>query len=224
MSKKTLQPTDLTRLKRTHERGAFDLETIHEILDASPLCHIGYQIEDQPAVTPTLQWRIGNRVYWHGSSASRAMRRSTETKTCLTVTLLDGYVLARSGFSHSVNFRSVMVFGTPVLVTDPVEKEESLRAMVDHMIPGRWPSLRPVTPKELKATAVLWMPIDEASAKIRSGGPLDEEDYDWPVWAGTIPMRQVFDQPITDENSTHDLPTPDYVFDLVKSSQEGNKR
>ena len=182
-------PSERTRLRRLHERGAHDRETIDAILDAGVLCHVGYVIDGSPHVTPTLYWREGDRVYWHGSSASAMLRKSVGAEVCLSVTHMDGFVMARSGFHHSVNFRSVMIFGTAEKVEDPGDKLAGLEAFVEHLFPGRWPSLRPVTDQELKATTVLSMPIEEASAKIRTGPPVDdEEDYALPVWAGVVPL------------------------------------
>jgi uncharacterized protein len=149
-------------------------------------------------VTPTLQWREADRVYWHGSSASRMIRAATGAPVCLTVTLLDGLVLARSGLEHSVNFRSVMVFGTAEHVA-PTDKEHHLQVMMDQMFPGRWPQLRPITRQELKATAILSLPISEASAKIGQGMPTDPpEDMAWPVWAGVVPISQTLGAPQAD--------------------------
>lgn len=192
----TTPPSPRTRLRRMHDKAAYDAATIHAILDAQPLAHIGHLVGGAPVVTPTLQWREGDRVYWHGSTASRMIRACAGQPVCLTVTLLDGLVMARSGLEHSVNFRSVMVFGTAEMVTD---KEPHLQAMIDQMFPGRWPQLRPMTAQEVKATAVLSLPLTEASAKIGSGMPTDPpEDMAWPVWAGLIPLRQVAGAPEPD--------------------------
>ena len=195
----TRAPTPRTRLRRLHDKAAYDADTIRAILDAQPLAHIGHLIDGAPAVTPTLQWRIGERVYWHGSSASRMIKASAGQAVCLTVTLLDGLVLARSGLEHSVNFRSVMVFGVAEAVSDPAAKARHLETMIEQMFPSRWPQLRKVTAQELKATAVLSLPITEASAKIGTGMPTDPpEDMDWPVWAGVVGIRQVLDPPQSD--------------------------
>ena len=162
-------PTDRTRVRRLPERGAYDRATIDAILDAMPVAHVGYSIDGQPFVTPTLQWREGDHVYWHGSAASRMLRVIDGAPVCLTVTLIDGMVLARSAFNHSMNYRSVMLLGKAHAVTDPAVKEARLRTFVESQFPGRWDMLRPVTAQELKGTTVLGMPIDECSAKIRSG-------------------------------------------------------
>ncbi len=182
-------PTDRTRLRRAAEKAAHDMATIHAILDAGPVAHVGYILNGAPHVTPTLHWREGDRVYWHGSSASRFLRAIDGTQACLTVTLTDGLVLARSGFEHSITYRSVMIFGTVHAVTDPDEKEAHLKTMMDQMFPGRWPLLRPMSGQELKATTILTMPLNEASAKISAGMPDDPpQDRTWPVWAGIVPL------------------------------------
>ena len=197
-------PTDFTRLRRMHERGHFDRETIHAILDATPHCHVGHIIKGRPVVIPTLHWREGDAVYWHGSSASRMLRENASgSEACLTVTILDGYVLARSGFHHSINYRSVMCFGTPRLIENDDEKLASLKAFMDRLFPGRWEALRPVTSQELKATSILAMDLTEASAKIRTGAPGDDpEDTTWPIWGGVLPVHQAAGNPIPDAHVT----------------------
>lgn len=213
-------PTLRSRVKRNHTRGAYDRETVHAILDAVPVCHVGYVIDGQPYVTPTLQWREGSRLYWHGSSASRMLRTvQTGVPVCLTVTEMNGYVMARSAFHHSINYRSVMAFGTAQLLTEPEEKEASLKRMMEHLFPGRWDTLRPVTAQELKATSVVGMEIEEASAKIRTGPPIDdEEDYGLDVWAGVLPMAQRPGAPIDDPRLAPGVPVPGHVsgFALAK--------
>ena len=168
----TLETTERTRLRRYHERGHFDRATIDAILDAMAMCHVGYLIKGKPVVMPTFQWREGDHVYWHASSAGRGIRNAEGTEVCLTVSILDGLVLARSGMHHSANSRSVMIFGTPRRITDEKEKLEKLKGFIDKMYPGRWDTLRPVTAQEAKATAILSLPITEASAKVRTGGIL----------------------------------------------------
>ena len=195
----TKAPTPRSRLKRLHDKAAYDPETIKAILDAQPLAHIGHLIDGAPAVTPTLQWREGERVYWHGSTASRMIRAAAGQPVCLTVTLLDGLVLARSGLEHSVNFRSVMVFGVADSVSGTDAKSRHLERMMEQMYPGRWAQLRPMTAQEMKATAVLSLPISEASAKIGAGMPTDPpQNANWPVWAGQISIRQVLNPPEPD--------------------------
>lgn len=191
--------TERSRLRRAHERGAYDRKTVYNVLDAMPLAHIGYQMDGRPSVLPTLQWREGDHVYWHGSSASRAIRAMDGADVCMTVTLIDGYVLARSAFHHSVNYRAAMIFGRAERITDYEAKAARLKAMVDILFPERWDLLRPMTEQEVKATAVLRMPIEEASAKIRSGPPKDdEEDYALPIWAGQVPINMGIGAPVDD--------------------------
>ena len=194
----TKAPSPRTRLRRLHEKAAYDFDAIAAVLDAQPLAHIAHLLDGAPRVTPTLQWREGDRVYWHGSSASRMIRAATGAQVCLAVTSLDGLVLARSGFEHSVQFRSVMIFGRAEPVTGRA-KTRHLEAMMEGMFPGRWPRLRPMTAQELKATAILSLPIDEASAKLAPGGPDDPPpDRAWPVWAGHVPVRTVLGEPVAD--------------------------
>ena len=186
-------PTARSRVKRHHERGAYDFDAIASILDATFLCHVGYVIDGQPYVTPTSFWRDDDVLYWHGSSASRMLRTVGKgIDCCLTVTIVDGLVLARSAFNHSINYRSAMLFGRAGFIEDEAEKLRQLELFTERMYPGRWHELRPVTSQEIKATTVLSMSIDEGSAKVRSGPPKDDApDYDWPVWAGVIPVQSV---------------------------------
>jgi uncharacterized protein len=194
-------PSDRTRVRRLPARGRYDRESIEAIIDASIVGHVGYVMDGQPYVTATSVWRQGDRLYWHGSSASRAIRASQGMPVCITVTLLDGLVLARSGFDHSLNYRSVMVLGEARDVSDEAEKLTALEAFTERLYPGRWATLRPATRRELKATAVLWVDLREASAKVREGGPHDEPgDESWPVWAGTFPLRTVAGPPEPDEH------------------------
>ncbi|RVV98850.1 pyridoxamine 5'-phosphate oxidase family protein [Mesobaculum littorinae] len=206
-----LSRTDRSRLRRSHARGSFDRDVVNAILDAQPMCSVGYVIDGRPYVTPTLQWREGDRVYWHGSSASRALRASREAEVCLTVAILDGYVMARSGFHHSVNSRSVMLFGRAQLVPD-AEKEPRLCAFVDRLWPGRAAMLRPNTETERKATTLLSMPIAEGSAKVRSGPPVDEpEDYALPLWAGVIEVQTRATGLTPDPRNAPGLTPPDHL-------------
>ena len=189
--------TPKNRIKRLHERGSYDRTVIYPILDAAFLCHVAYVIDGQPFCTPTIHWREGDRLYWHGSSASRMLRQlKTGTPVCLTVSHLDGLVLARSGFNHSANYRSAMCFGTAHIVDDPEEKARALKAIVDRFYPGRTAELRPDDAQELKATMVIGMEIEEASAKARAKGVGDDEaDYGLPTWAGVIPVTTVIGAP-----------------------------
>lgn len=210
---KTLSaPSERVRVKRHNERGHYDRETVAAILDVMPLAHVGYIFKGQPYVTPTLQWREGDRVFWHGSSASRMLETVEGADVCLTVTIMDGFVLARSAFNHSANYRSVMILGRAEKVVDPEEKEMLLRNFVDGMFPGRWDMLRPMTRQEAKATTVLSMPITEASAKIRQGMPKDdEEDYALPIWAGVLPFRMETLVPEADPRNLPELKAPGHV-------------
>jgi hypothetical protein len=179
------------RVKREPQRGVYDRETIDAILDEALVCHLGFAVDGQPYVIPTLHARVGDRLYVHGSAASRMLRHAaSDVRICVTVTLLDGLVLARSVFNHSIDYRSVVVLGTPRLVEEVAEKREALRAFTEHVAPGRWEEARQPTDQELKATWILSVPLDEASAKIRTGPPEDEpEDLDLPVWAGVVPIH-----------------------------------
>jgi uncharacterized protein len=185
-----LRPRDRIRVKREPQRARYDRETIDAILDEALLCHLGFEIEGQPYVIPTLHARVGDRLYVHGSAASRMLRHAAAgARVCVTVTLLDGLVLARSVFNHSVNYRSVVVFGTATLVEGD-EKRDALRALTEQLAPGRWDEARQPTAKELKATWILALPLDEASAKVRTGPEEDEpEDLELPVWAGVVPVH-----------------------------------
>ena len=214
-----LTPTERTRVRRVHDRGRYDRETIDRIIDAALICHVGYVIDGLPYVTPTICWREGDRVYWHGSSASRMLRKSEGTPVCLTVTHLDGLVLARSAFHHSANYRSVMLFGTAEKVTDRAEKLARMEAFVDGLYPGRWATLRPVNEQEIKATTILSIPIDEGSAKIRTGPPVDdEEDYALPIWAGVVPLHTAEGTPEPCPRLAPDTPRPDHATGLGLST------
>ncbi len=222
MTKPTDAPSERARLKRLHERGRYDKETVCAILDATPLCHVAYTVDGLPFVTPTLQWREDDRVYWHGSTASRMLRAAEGNEVCLAVTLLDGFVLARSALHHSVNFRSVMVFGRAERVPD-ADKELRLHNFVDGLYPGRWDSLRPIYDKELKATTILSLPINEASAKLRSGQPVDdEEDYALPVWAGVVPLELAAQTPEPDPRNLPDVAFPAHARS-IKLGQNGDQ-
>ena len=197
---KAFAPTARTRIKRLPKRAHYDRETIDGILDAAFVCHIGYVIGRQPFVTPTAYWREGDAVYWHGSSKSRmllAMEKRPEV--CLAVTIVDALVAARSAFHKSINYRSAMLFGRPYKVEPPEDKLARMHAFVERLYPGRWKELRPVTKQELKATTVLGMHISEASAKVRSGPPVDDAaDYALAIWGGVIPIRQTLGEPLDD--------------------------
>lgn len=187
------KPTARNRIKRLGKRAVFDRATVYAILDAGLMCHVGYVIDGQPYVTPTAYWRDGDRVYWHGSSASRMLRQvETGIPVCFTVAMLDGLVLARSGFHSSINYRSLMALGQADKVTDPAHKLAALEAFSERITPGRWAELRPATKQEIKATTVLSMRLEEVSAKVRTGPPGDDEaDYALDVWAGVVPVHSV---------------------------------
>lgn len=216
MTSTRVEMTERTRLRRRRDRGRYEREVIDAILDATPLCHVGYVIEGRPAVTPTLQWREGDRVYWHGSSASRALRAAEGAEVCLTVSLLDGLVLARSAFHHSANYRAVMLYGRATPVADAELKRQRLQSFVEKLYPGRWKQLRPITDRELRATTVLALPIEEASAKVREGQPVDsEEDYAWPVWAGVLPVRFALGPPQPDPRNLPGVSEPQGIRELA---------
>ena len=206
-------PTERTRVVREPHRGAYDRETIDKILDEGIVCHVGFSSADQPFVIPTLYARVGDAIYFHGSAASRMLRgAATGIPVCITVTLTDGFVLARSVFNHSMNYRSVVALGKATLVEAPAEKLEALRAFTEKILPGRWEEARQPNEKELKATSILKLPLTEVSAKIRSG-PVqdDEEDYALPVWAGIVPLHLQAGEAVRDERCDPAIPTPAYA-------------
>jgi nitroimidazol reductase NimA-like FMN-containing flavoprotein (pyridoxamine 5'-phosphate oxidase superfamily) len=206
-------PSLRTRVVREPERGVYDREVLYRILDEGFICHVGFIIDGQPFVIPTSYGRSGDDLYIHGSAASRMLRNLDKgIPVCITVTLLDGLVLARSIFNHSMNYRSVVVLGTATVVQDPAEKIEALRLLAEHILPGRWAESRQPNEKELKATFALRVPIEEFSAKVRQGPPIDdEEDYSFPTWAGVIPLETVAGSPIPDPQCSPDIPIPQYA-------------
>lgn len=208
-----IEQTEKTRLRRIPKRGHFDRETIYAILDEAFICHVGFAVADQPYVIPTGFARVGDELFIHGSAASRMLRNlSAGVDVCVTVTILDGLVLARSAFHHSMNYRSVVILGKAKLVDDEKEKDAALIALSEHIIRGRWKEVRPPTTLEMKATTVLSLPIDEASAKIRTGDPVDDdEDYDLDVWAGVLPFHTVTGDPISDVKLKDGIEIPSYV-------------
>ena len=209
----SLQPTERTQVKRLPKRGVYDRAAIYRILDEAFLCHVGFVVDGQPYVIPTGYARAGDTLYIHGSAASRMLRTLSEgVPLAVTVTLVDGLVLARSAFHHSMNYRSVVVLGTATAVEDSVAKTEALRAFTEQVAPGRWAEIRWPTEQELKATTVLALPLTEASAKVRTGPPIDdEEDYALPVWAGVLPLDLTPQAPIADPRLPAGIPVPDYV-------------
>lgn len=209
--------TERNRVKRRHDRGHYDHATVHALLDAAALCHVAYVIDGQPFCTPTLFWREGSRLFWHGSSASRMLRNlASGERACLTVTHFDSLVLARSAFNHSADYRSVMAFGTARLLEDPAEKERALVMMVDRFFPDRTAGLRPTTAQELKATSVIWMDIEDASAKIRARGVVDDdEDYALPIHAERLPVRTVIGAPEPCERLLPGVSRPEALGDYA---------
>lgn len=210
--------TPRTTLKRLPQRGSHDREVINQILDEGFICHVGFAVDGRPVVIPTGYARVGDSLLIHGSQASRMLRTLGEgIDVCVTVTLIDGLVLARSAFHHSMNYRSVVVFGNASVVDDPDEKLEALRALSEHMIPGRWDDVREPNERELQLTTVLTVPLAEASAKVRSGPPVDdEEDYELPVWAGVVPMRLVAESPINDLHLRGNSKPPNYAVKYIR--------
>lgn len=194
-----LTPTDRTKVRRLAERGRYDRATIHEVLDEAYIAHVGFVVDGEPRVLPMTYGRIDDVLYLHGAAGNAMLRASSGAEVCVTVTLLDGLVLARSAFHHSMNHRSVVLLGTATKVDDDAEKRRALDAVVEHVLPGRSQVARPTSDAELRKTLVLRLPIEEGSAKVRTGGPVDEpEDMDLPVWAGVVPLRLVAGAPIED--------------------------
>ena len=205
------EPTDRTEVKRLPRRGVYARDEIAAILDEGFVCHVGFAVDGQPFVIPTAYARVGESLYLHGSAASRMIRSLADgIDVCVTVTLVDGFVLARSAFHHSLNYRSVVVFGRARPVSDPREKLDALRALTNHLVPGRWDEVRAPNPQELKGTTVLELPIEEASAKVRTGPPIDDEgDLALPVWAGVVPVHLATGKPICDGRPVDGVPAFD---------------
>jgi uncharacterized protein len=214
----THAPTTRTRVVREAHRGIYEREAAYEILDEGFICHVGFEVDGQPFVIPTVYGRRGDNLYVHGSAASRMLRNLEKgIPVCITVTLLDGLVLARSIFNHSMNYRSVVVLGRAVAVRDPKEKLEALELLSDHILPGRWAESRQPNEKELKQTLVLRLPIEEFSAKVRQGPPIDdEEDYAFSTWAGVIPLATVAGQAINDPRLDEKTPVPIYAREYTR--------
>ena len=210
---KKITVTEKIKVKRLPKRGVYDFATIAKILDDSFVCHIGFVIDDQPFVIPIRYGRAEDMIYFHGSVGSRMLKHiKSGLGTCITVTNVDGIVLARSAFHHSINYRSVVIFGKAEEINKPVSKTEALKIITDHIIPGRWDDVRKPNEKELKQTSVFSMKIDEASAKVREGGPVDEDDdMNLNVWAGVLPLKIVPDKPIRDSGLRENIYTPDYI-------------
>ena len=215
-----IKQTERTKLKRLPKRGKFDRETVYKILDEAFVCHIGFSVEGQTFVIPTAYGRKGDTLYVHGSAASRMMREMSKgIDVCVTVTLVDGLVLARSAFHHSINYRSVVIFGRAEIVWDEVEKNDALFAFTEHLIKGRWAEVREPNSIELKGTTVLRLEINEASAKMRTGNPVDdEEDMNLDVWAGVIPFKIKVGNPVDDALLKDGITAPDYVINYKRES------
>ena len=211
-------PTERTQVKRLPKRGKYDSETVYKILDEAFVCHVGFVVDGQPYVIPTNFGRVGDTLYLHGSAASRMLRTLSEgIPVCVTVTLVDGLVLARSAFHHSVNYRSVVILGTAKLVDDPTEKMEALRLFTEHIMRGRWDEIRWPNEQEMKGTTVLALPLEEVSAKVRVGGPVDdEEDYSLPVWAGVLPMSTTTGAPVPDTRLKEGVAVPAYISEYSR--------
>ncbi|MDP6788223.1 MAG: pyridoxamine 5'-phosphate oxidase family protein [Rhodospirillales bacterium] len=207
------EKTKRTKLVRAAQRGHYDHKTVHAILDEALICHVGTVIDGKPAVIPTAHWRQDNRLYIHGSKASRMLRAAQGSEVCIAVSLMDGLVMARSGFHHSINYRSVIVYGVADLVEDAAEKLDALELFMEKIAPGRWPELRPATDKEIKSTTVLAVDLKEVSAKIRTGPPVDDEpDYALPIWAGVVPTRLTLGEPIADPRLAEGVEIPAYLL------------
>ncbi len=205
--------TERSRINRIPKRGKYDFETIHKILDEGFLCHVGFIVDGQPFVIPTLYARIEDSIIIHGSSISRMLKNLSEgIKVCVTVTLVDGLVLARSAFHHSINYRSVVIFGNGRLIKDKEEKLVALKAVADNVLKHRWEDSREPTDNELNVTSVIKIEIEDASAKIRTGDPVDDaKDYELPIWAGILPLETSFGEPVPDAKLNKEIKLPDYL-------------
>jgi hypothetical protein len=206
-------PTERTQVHRLPKRGVYERETVYRILDEGLVCHVGFVADGKPVVIPTGYGRKGDTLYLHGSPASRMFRALGKgADVCITVTLLDGLVLARSAFHHSMNYRSVVIFGKATLLEDAAAKREALRVFTEHVAPGRWQEIRQPSEKELQSTTVLAIPLKEVSAKVRTGSPIDDEaDYALPVWAGVLPLELTPTTPLPDDRLPKGIAVPDYV-------------
>jgi len=219
INQEPLTVTHRSQIKRLPQRGNYEREAIYQILDEGLVCHVGFAVDGQPVVIPTAYGRVGDQLYIHGSPASRMLRSlQNGIEVCVTVTLLDGLVLARSAFHHSMNYRSVVIFGTATTVEDTEQKQEALQAFTEHVVPGRWAEVRLPSRQEIQGTLVLSLPLTEASAKVRSGPPNDDEaDYSLPVWAGVIPLQVVTGEAIVDPRLQQEINLPAYVQNYTRS-------
>ena len=216
---KTFTKTERTTLKRLPKRGSYDAAVVYPILDEGFICHVGFVVDGKPCVIPTGYARVDEQLFIHGSQASRMLRELEQgIDVCVTVTIVDGLVLARSAFHHSMNYRSVIVFGQATVVSEREEKLAALFALSEHFIPGRWDEVRGPSEQELKATTVLALPLAEVSAKVRTGPPIDdEEDYELNVWAGVIPLRLEADGPVSDPRLPGEISAPRYAREYKRS-------
>jgi nitroimidazol reductase NimA-like FMN-containing flavoprotein (pyridoxamine 5'-phosphate oxidase superfamily) len=214
-------PTERTTLKRLPKRGEYDHAAVFAILDEAFICHVGFIVDGKPVVIPTSYCRVGDDIYIHGSAASRMLRSLEQgIDVCVTVTLIDGLVLARSAFHHSINYRSVVIFGKANVVDDAGEKTRALHAFTEHVVPGRWEEVRPPDENELRATLVLKLPLAEVSAKVRTGPPIDDdEDYKLAVWAGVVPLKLIADAPVIDDRVPAGIEAPDYVREYSRNGK-----
>jgi uncharacterized protein len=217
----TFTPTERTVLKRLPKRGDYDRAAVFQILDEAFICHVGFIADGKPVVIPTSYGRIGDDLYIHGSAASRMLRSLEQgIDVCVTVTLIDGLVLARSAFHHSINYRSVVIFGNATVVNNPDEKMSALQAFTDHVVSGRWADVRPPDEGELRATLVLKVPLVEVSAKVRIGPPIDDEaDYSLAVWAGVVPLVLRAGDPVSDERLPSGIDAPDYARNYDRNTR-----
>lgn len=215
--------TSRNKVLRLAKRGLYDRDEVYAIIDAAMICHVGYEIDGQPYVMPTLVARDGDTLLLHGSAASRTIRHAgAGNPICVTVTHTDGIVLARSAFNHSINYRSAVLFGRGRSITEREKKLDALFRFTEKLLPGRWDDIRSMTPQEFKATGVVAAPIESASAKVRTGFPSDEpEDIGLPTWGGVVPIRQVLDDPLPDSHVPDDMPVPEYLLDHVKRNGQG---
>ncbi|MBD2774505.1 pyridoxamine 5'-phosphate oxidase family protein [Iningainema tapete] len=226
MNQEQLTATERTQIKRMAKRGNYERQVIYDILDEALVCHVGFIVDNQPFVIPTAYGRVEDQLYIHGSPASRMLRSLLSgIEVCVTVTLLDGLVLARSAFHHSMNYRSVVIFGTATLIQEAEQKLEALRAFTEHVVPGRWEEVRQPNSQELQGTLVLSLPLTEASAKVRTGMPMDDEaDYSLPVWAGVLPLQLVAGEAMSDDkqrvyDDSHlqsKIEIPNYLYNYTR--------
>ncbi len=212
------KPSPRSKIIRSPQRAHYDKKTLYQVLDAGYLCHATYLFEGAPVIVPTAYVRIDDHIYLHGAANNRLLNSlAAQNQACVAVTHLDGLVLARSAFHHSFNYRSAVIFGTPGVVEAPQEKETILQRFTEQVLPGRWAEVRPPSAKELQATRVVGIKIEEASVKIRSGGPVDDEaDYGLPVWAGVLPLQQTVGQPLADKQIRQGIKISDAVTNMVK--------